>query len=174
MTESQLRTVADHDEIRQILYRYCRALDRCDAELLASVYHPDANHVQGAFTGAASDFVEYAMRVAKGYELTNHSLGNILIDVHEDIADVESYVVVREIVGPENDGQRLITEVVARYVDRFERRNGRWRIASRVCHEDWRETREINIVVRPRDLKASRRDREDISYQGKFINLHDA
>ena len=34
--------LADREAVRDCLYRYCRAIDRCDFELLASVYWRDS------------------------------------------------------------------------------------------------------------------------------------
>ena len=38
-------------EIRDVLMRYSRAIDRMDSELLASVYHPGADEHGGSSTG---------------------------------------------------------------------------------------------------------------------------
>ena len=39
---SALQILLDKQEIHEVIMRYCRAIDRCDEELLSSVYHPDA------------------------------------------------------------------------------------------------------------------------------------
>ena len=46
-TERALRVLLDKQEIHEVLMRYCRGIDRCDAELLHSVYHPDATDDHG-------------------------------------------------------------------------------------------------------------------------------
>ena len=38
-TERALRVLLDKQEIHEVLMRYCRGIDRCDSELLHSVYH---------------------------------------------------------------------------------------------------------------------------------------
>src|SRR5438128_5339724 len=40
--EQKLRDLIDKAEIREVIERYCRAFDRADADLLRTVYHPDA------------------------------------------------------------------------------------------------------------------------------------
>ena len=51
-TERALRVLLDKQEIHEVLMRYCRGIDRCDAELLHSVYHPDATDDHGLFKAA--------------------------------------------------------------------------------------------------------------------------
>ena len=52
-----------HDVVREIrrrLLEYCRGIDRCDAALVASVYHPDGTDDHGSFVGLGTDFAVYA------------------------------------------------------------------------------------------------------------------
>ena len=37
-----VQALIDKEEIRDLLRRYSRSLDRCDAELMKSLFHPDA------------------------------------------------------------------------------------------------------------------------------------
>ena len=39
---AEIRALLDRQAITDALHLYCRAIDRTDEELLASVYHPDA------------------------------------------------------------------------------------------------------------------------------------
>ncbi len=39
-TEQAIREFLDRQEILDCIHRYCRGVDRLDAELLASAYHP--------------------------------------------------------------------------------------------------------------------------------------
>jgi hypothetical protein len=55
--DAALRDLLDRAAIREVLYRYCRAADRCDEELMRSCYHPDALDKHGRFDGSAGDFV---------------------------------------------------------------------------------------------------------------------
>lgn len=40
--------ISAHIEIQQVLFRYCRGVDRGDKELLRSVYHPGATDNHGS------------------------------------------------------------------------------------------------------------------------------
>lgn len=39
---AKLQTLLDERDIREVLLRYCRGVDRCDAALIASCYHEDS------------------------------------------------------------------------------------------------------------------------------------
>lgn len=126
-----LDEITAHLEIQQVLYRYCRGVDRGDAGLIAGVYHPDAIDNHGAWKGRGVDFGAYLVPAMDQVPLVGqHHITNILIELAGRQAEVESYFVAFH---PENaaDGARL-TLVGGRYLDRFELRNGVWLIADRV------------------------------------------
>jgi hypothetical protein len=136
MTEENRRAALDallHKEaIREQLYRYCRAVDRGDKELMRQVYHPDAIDEHGVFNGPASEFVELDIdQVMPGLKLTQHLISNILIDLNGDTADVETYIYATHRV-EQADGEYDLV-IWGRYLDRFEQRQGEWKIARRQC-----------------------------------------
>jgi hypothetical protein len=56
-----------------------------------------------------------------------------------------------------------------RYVDRFEKRDGKWLIAKRVCAFDWAYTVPFDPDARytfAPDFTVGHRDRSDITYMG--------
>jgi len=63
-----------------------------------------------------------------------HNLCNVLIEVDGDVARCESYVIV--IVRIPQDRGAIDWMHAGRYVDRFERRHGEWRIAYRTVVYD--------------------------------------
>lgn len=134
-TQRALQAVVDEAEIRAVLVRYCDALDRGDADLARSVYHPGAVDLHGAFQGSAEEFVHSVMDRLSRFRSTMHWLSNIRIDLRGDIAAAQSYVVASHLL-VEEDGETV--EIFAgRYLDRFERREGEWRIAARRVVLDW-------------------------------------
>jgi hypothetical protein len=86
-------------------------------------------------------FIEFVGPALARFERTSHFLGNMLIDVDlaKDVARAETYAVAYHRY---HDEERRATDMTAglRYVDRFERRDGEWRIARRVCAFEWRRT----------------------------------
>ena len=90
-TERALRVLLDKQEIHEVLMRYCRGIDRCDAELLQSVYHPDSTDDHGLFKGRAADFIPWALKALVRDDGTSHYIANELIEVDGDVAHCESY-----------------------------------------------------------------------------------
>ena len=67
--------------IQRRLVDYCRGVDRGDAALVASVYHPDGTDDHGSFKGLGIDFAEYVTsRLRERYEATMHTIANTVID----------------------------------------------------------------------------------------------
>jgi ketosteroid isomerase-like protein len=160
--EERIAGICDRQAITDVLHRYCRAVDRLDHELLLSVYHPDALDDHGTFSGTAEAFANRTIaRMAEAYEATQHLLSNITIELQGDSAHVESYVVaVHAMAG------NAIEQAGARYIDRFERRDGEWRIARRVAVIDWYVTGSRGAPSAHLDaFLRGRRDRADPVYQ---------
>src|SRR6202167_4437131 len=129
-TERALRVLLDKQEIHEVLMRYCRGIDRCDAELLHSVYHPDATDDHGLFKGRAVGFVPWALNALVRDQRTSHYIANELIEVDGDVALCQSYFfgIHRR---QEKGGTTAELVLAGRYADRFERRAGVWKTAHR-------------------------------------------
>ena len=67
---------------------------------------------------------------------SSHQLSNLLIDRDGDSARTEAYCFVWYRRADRQGGERAIAQGV-RYLDRFERRAGRWAIARRTVVLDW-------------------------------------
>jgi hypothetical protein len=134
-TVSRLKDeLADREAIRDCLFRYSRAIDRCDMNLLRTVYWPDAIDTHLDFKGNVEELIDWAAPRLRSMDQSVHLIGNILIELNAATAAVESYFwslcVVTE-AGPRD------TVACGRYLDRFERRNDEWRIAARLVVTDW-------------------------------------
>jgi hypothetical protein len=125
-------------------------VDRGDAELVASVYHPDGTDDHGSFKGLGSDFAVYATtRLPARYRATQHTIANTVIDfVDDDTARVESHVCARHL-RDEGDDVLAMETFFGRYVDRFERRDGTWKIAERVVVHDWDLAEPVTLAFPP-------------------------
>ena len=131
-SETGLQELIDKDQIRTILNLYCRAVDRADAELLTSLYHPDAVDEHGEFSGTRDDFVIWGIEtVTSLYETCQHSLGTVNIELAGDRAYTESYFVSAAVHRERVNGEQIVSYLHGRYLDWFERRDGVWRIARR-------------------------------------------
>lgn len=119
----------------ELVYRLARGIDRCDEALLRSVFHPDATDDHGMFKGSAADFVTWVLPLLATMERTQHFIGNVLIEVAGDTAAGESYFIAHHSLAESQAGTYSIA--AGRYLDRFERRDGAWRIAHRQAVYDW-------------------------------------
>jgi hypothetical protein len=54
-----LQRLISESQIRTLLNKYPRALDRQDHDLLACLFHPDAIDDHGVFNGLAFEYVEF-------------------------------------------------------------------------------------------------------------------
>ena len=129
--EEQLASLIAKDEIRDCLYRINRGMDRIDRTLMLSGFHGEAQICWAAPDYVHLDqFIEIAMRVQATTSRTQHLIGTILIDLDGDYANVESYELGRHLT-PMPDGEKDLF-IAARYIDRFSRRDGSWRIERRL------------------------------------------
>lgn len=128
-----LQVLLDKDAIRDVLMRYYRGADRNDCALMASVFHPDAVLAINGVQHNAQELV--AKLCAQRRRGGQHVAGNVLIEVEGDIAYSECYWV--SFATEERDGTDYSRIRGARSIDRFERRDGEWRIAARRVVDSW-------------------------------------
>ncbi len=165
MNESELAALAtdvrylkDRAAILDCMNRYTRGADRLDRELLLSAYHPDATDDRGAFTGGPEARVEWLLAYLVTLGHTSHHISNFTLEVDGDVAHCESYVITTSVP---KDGE-TVTMGGARYIDRFERRGGEWKIAHREAVMDFNFT--VPTSDLPSKVLSGRRDATDRSY----------
>jgi SnoaL-like domain len=174
--------IADRMAIQDAMYRWCRAVDRLDFDGIRDAFHPDGRDNHGIFSGGVDGLVEWIRERHKNIPFSMHSVSNILIEfAGPDLALVETYI--RTVqrypadataslsqlsggqLGKTEFGVDLMT--CSRYIDRFERRNGEWRILRRTLVQDWKQM----VDVAPNAPKAlpgwtvGRRDSEDAIFK---------
>lgn len=174
-----VRRLADREAIRDCVARYCRGVDRFDRELVLSAFHPDALDEHGKFVGTPAEFVDWAIGQHEAAHLSHqHYMLNHTAEIDGDTAHAETYFL---FVSMNRQGKTL-TMGGGRYIDRFERRAGEWRIAARVTLRDWAmmderpDMNDLSSFTSTRALLseemrafmnggfAARRDRSDASY----------
>jgi hypothetical protein len=136
--EAKVAELLDREAIRECLYGYCRGIDRRDEAALRAAYWPDATDRHGAYSGSATGFVEAALRLLASGPRMIHLVGNVSIVLRGSVAAVESYF---HALQQDRDaaGRPRSTMLAGRYVDRFEKRGGEWRVAQRTVVYDWIE-----------------------------------
>lgn len=160
------RTPADdRQQIAEQLYRYCRAMDRMDAELGYSIWHDhgEADYGESIFRGTGRGFIDFVNAAHARMIAHSHQVTTIIIELDGDRAASESYVTTALRIA---DGDQ-INEVTSRgrYLDRWSYRGGRWAIDTRIYAHDFDDVRAVTPGPIP---SALRRDKTDLSYQVLF------
>ena len=122
-------------EIADLVGSYMRGLDRLDKVLLRSTFHDNATTDYGFFQGGPDEFVEMAYGALQDHLANHHMIGQVNIDVEGDVAFGEVYFqAFHRIV---TNGEERDLFISGRYVDRYEKRDGAWKIAFRSEVNDW-------------------------------------
>jgi len=179
--DPRVARLLDKQEIQEVVYAYCRGIDRRDLDAVRACYHPDATDEHGSFSGSVDAYLEWVDGLLARYSWTMHFVGNVLIEFPNqklneegkddaknasngvDVAAAESYGI--SLHRSEEVKPYLNLAIGFRYLDRFERREGRWRIFERVAVSEW----SIQIPPEawweiPDTLRKGRRDRGDALY----------
>jgi hypothetical protein len=161
-----IRALLDKQAIHEALMRYCRGVDRLDPDLVNSAFHADATDQHGVFqyTGTTVG-PEIVARLAP-LRASLHLIGNELVQLHGESADVESYFTMWLV--SDDGANEVVRHGFGRYVDHFESRDGDWRISHRIVLVEW-----ANTVTGQRDEELARllgpiiatRTRDDPSYR---------
>lgn len=160
----------DRQEIIDCLLRYTRGVDRHDKELMKSAYHPDAWDEHGVAEGDPEQFCSWALGWHGEHQTKHqHIITNQTIEIDGDTAHGETYYL---FWGENRQGPPQIS--FGRYVDRFEKRDGRWAIAHRVCVNEI--SANLEAMVYPPEIAEmvfatgpNRRDKEDVSYRRPLV-----
>lgn len=158
-----LSRLMDKDAIWECALRYTRGLDRLDESLVRSAYWEDAVTCHGPVNGSFDDFWAWWFPLQHDREACQHFALNHTVDFESpDTANAETYFVAA-IKEHAADSVELLS---GRYVDRFEKRGGEWRIAIRVLVFDWQATGDASEMSRRlAHNHRGRRDTRDISYE---------
>ena len=155
-------TLADKMAIQKQIYSYCRSVDRLDAPLGHAIFHEGAyaDYSTGDYQGPGTGKIDHICQQHLHLTSHSHQVTNILIEVYGDTAGSESYVF--GTMRFEEQGKTIQIGIWGRYLDKWEKREGRWGIVHRMVVFDHDERREVT----PLGMEArSTRDAEDPSYQ---------
>ncbi len=151
------------EEITDVVKRLARGTDRLDEQMMASCYHPDGFDDHNSFRGSGTEFAKWVCEVLPHFQATMHFIGPPQIALDGAVAQVNTYCVAHHV------GESTDMVLGLRYVDRFERRDGVWLIAKRVCAFDWTYTVPYDPATKfvfGEDFTVGHRDRTDITYSG--------
>ena len=146
LTGTSIEQLAAHLEIERALVVYCRGVDRGDPALIREAFHPDAIDEHGPFVGLGWELAERLafQAIPEPERGGHHQLTNVYIELDSaSSARAESYVMAYHPVRGE-DGTDQMLVFSGRYLDRFECRDGKWKIAARQVICDWHEYRPLH------------------------------
>ncbi len=159
-----LEELAARAEIEDCMYRYCHATDRRRWWLMESVFHEDATAKLSVLPGGSwRDFVEQGAALIEHIGVTHHQVGNIQIAFEGEAAHVETYITAFHRVPADappggvfgGTGEAYDAVFGARYLDYFEKRDGRWRISDHRSISDFRHYRPVSEGATPLPQVAS-------------------
>jgi hypothetical protein len=163
--DRRLDVLFSRHEIEQVILALARATDRRDVEAIRRCYHADGFDDHGAFQGSGAEFAEWVPEALALFAATQHVLAPPRIELDGDVAHVETYCTAHHVYPESDPGGERDSIMGLRYLDRFERRGGVWRLAKRTCVWDY------TYIVPVRDkwplgpgFRPGRPSREDPSY----------
>ena len=165
MADDRFEAAADKLEITDLSSNYMRGLDRLDGELERSVFWDDAHLSYGIYEGGPDGFVDYCMNALRTHDSNHHFIGQVNIDLQGDEAFGEVYYQAFHWVKNEAGEDRDLF-ISGRYVDRYERRGGVWKIAYRSELVDWvREEAAADAWFKGSQMIVGARKPDDPLYQ---------
>lgn len=137
--------IADRLAIAETLARYCRGIDRCDADQLAAVFTPDAriDYGDGAKSPAAT--IPALIAGLGAMRLTQHNISNTVMRIDGGQAKAETNCVALHLI-PAPEGEIELV-VGGRYLDTLVKQDGTWRIAERLYVMDWNRTQPATMQL---------------------------
>jgi len=135
--EPEIERYLDRAKIVDCVTRLARGEDRRNADLIRSCWWPDATFDYGVHSGDFETYLAWVVPGADAIKDTQHLIGQTHVEIDGAVAHAESHVFSYHRIDM-GQGDRD-TCIGGRYLDRFEKRGGEWRIADRVMLYDWEQ-----------------------------------
>lgn len=161
----ELTELLDRAEIHDVLMRYCRGVDRADMTIVREVFHDDAriDFPDDVYVGTPDGFCAFLAKDLSLMVRSKHAVGSTTIDIDGDTARVEAYLT-GDIESTEyHRWHGGFTTVWGRYVDRFEKRAGVWKISHHTLVLDWQRTDPTGGFFKVPEAQLGTRDGTDLA-----------
>ncbi|MEU4311434.1 nuclear transport factor 2 family protein [Nocardia sp. NPDC024068] len=139
----EIATVLAHARIRDCIVRLARGEDRRDAALVKDAFWPDATVDFGIFDGTFDQYLNWVIPGSPAIVVTQHLLGQTSIDLRDAVALSETQVIAYHRL--DTGAEHRDSVLGGRYLDRFEWRDGRWRIGKRIMLYDWAQDQGVSV-----------------------------
>lgn len=169
--DARIDALLDRQDIYDCLVRMQRGTDRFDRGLFLSAFHDDAIIAAGPFVGTAAELYDWSSKLqTMAHKGTLHGLLNHHCELDGDSAHTETYYLY---IAANPDETNILA--AGRYIDRFERRGGEWKVAARTTLIEWSILQPaldnpLNAVPGIDGNGVIARGPEDISYIRPFLN----
>ncbi|WP_176599200.1 MULTISPECIES: nuclear transport factor 2 family protein [Sphingobium] len=188
--QSSLARLLDRQQIIDLIYRYCRAADRLDLELIKTAFWEDGAFDGGPAEGPILEIIPtlFEAVLPEMWLASQHIVSNILIEFEgEQRAYVETYLTAIHVshgthasraalIGEDNaralnfkSNDTIEFTLGGRYIDVFARRDGEWRILRRKIVPEWNRVALYTGISTGGQYELlqhrSSRDREDPVYR---------
>jgi SnoaL-like domain len=166
--DTVMQQVIDEHQLQKLVHTYCRAVDRGDIDGLRNLYHHDAVDAHGGFSaGTAEQFLQQLATARPHIRYMQHNITTVNFAVNGNAAEGEIYTIAVHTLAA--SGRDIDVIIGGRYLDKYEKREGVWKIAERTIVTDWAQVRdpstmELNHPITKDTLKGSL-DANDPSYQ---------
>lgn len=141
-------------DVREVLSRYARAVDRSDWAAMIETYHPDAVDDHGEFKGSREGLAEYLQQNTDSMTLLMHQLGNtLLLEVDDDrrmvVAETyctgwmsyraggEAPAILKDALGSGSTEETVLVALGNRYLDVLCENDGLLQIFRRTVIAEW-------------------------------------
>jgi hypothetical protein len=137
MTQTAIRELLVKQRLHEMEMAYCRGLDRRDEALLCSIFFDDAKVEHGQmYAGTIAGFARWAIHeFLPRYELTAHYVLNEWYRVEGERAEGEIHRISYHRERKEDGAS--VTVTAGRAFNRYECRDGVWKISFRTVVRDW-------------------------------------
>ncbi len=162
--EKEVADLTARRDIYNAICNYMRGQDRLEWETQRSAFHDDADVDCGMYRGNADGYTDFAQGVLKEFESSQHLIGQAHIDVNGNEASGEVYFIAfHRVIEADNNEKDLI--IGGRYIDRYEKRDGKWRISKRRELVDWARTDPAadSFILEETKIWLGARGKEDFS-----------
>lgn len=129
--QQRLDALEARQQITDVLHRYARGWDLLDEQMLRSCFFEDAQHQHGGYKGLSQAFITLALPSVAKTRSTSHAISNIFIELRGDAAVADCYFFAHHRRNNPEGTDEEDYFLGGRYLDRFEKRDGVWKIARR-------------------------------------------
>ncbi len=141
MNDAGSNAMADEWALYKLAMLYSRAMDQNVPEIIDSIFTEDAVIETPSFTlRGRAEIRAMPPMIKQKYVSTTHAVHNQTVTISGDIAEGETGCLAHMMSQGPRGGEMLIVEGV-RYLDKWVRRDGSWRFASRRIVIDFSEVR---------------------------------